>query len=223
MPEQNTIIDAILHQGMLPLFYHEDPANCGQVVQALYDGGVRIIEFTNRGPNALSNFSQLVQWRNEKWPGLLLAIGTIKTKTDASTYINAGADFIICPGTVKEVGKTVLNAGKLWIPGCMTVSEILLAQATGARFIKLFPGNLLGPSFMAGIRDIFPELYFMPTGGVELTPENLQQWFESGVAAVGLGSKFLSKTVLEKRDYSAITESTVAALAMIAAAKQSTR
>lgn len=223
MPEQTAIIKAIISQGMLPLFYHEDPVTCEQTVQALYDGGVRIIEFTNRGVNALANFKQLIKSRNEKWPGLLLAIGTIKTPSDASRFIEAGADFIICPGTVKEVGETVHQAGKLWIPGCMTVSEILLAQATGAKFIKLFPGNLLGPGFMSGIRDIFPELHFMPTGGVELTPENLQQWFGSGVAAVGLGSKFLSKEVLEKKDYQSITELSVSALAMIATVKQSIR
>ena len=146
---------------------------------------------------------------------MTLAIGTIKTPAQATAFLNAGADMIICPGTVQSVGETVLGAGKPWIPGAMTVTEILLAQATGAGFIKLFPGNMLGPSFMAGIRDIFPELLFMPTGGVELTIENLQSWFRAGVSAVGLGSKFLSKELLASGEYAQIRLDAARALELV--------
>lgn len=215
MSDNAALYNALRNQAVLPLFYHQDAHVCERTVQALYDGGIRLVEFTNRGEQALQNFSRLVQLKSKTWPDLQLAIGTIKTPAQATQFLNAGADFVICPGTVKEVGETVHAAGKCWIPGAMTVSEILMAQSTGAGFIKLFPGNLLGPSFMAGIREIFPELYFMPTGGVELTIENLQAWFRAGVSAVGLGSKFLSKELLASGNYTAITEQTRTALELV--------
>ncbi|HEY8397195.1 MAG TPA: bifunctional 4-hydroxy-2-oxoglutarate aldolase/2-dehydro-3-deoxy-phosphogluconate aldolase [Flavihumibacter sp.] len=205
MSDHQTIYQALRKQKLLPLFYHPEQEVCVNTIQALYDGGIRIIEFTNRGENALQQFAELIQMRATRWPELLLAIGTVKTPEQARDFLAAGADFIICPGTVKEVGEITHAAGKVWIPGAMTVSEILLAQSVGAGFIKLFPGNLLGPSFMAGIRDIFPDLYFMPTGGVELTIDNLQAWFDAGVSAVGLGSKFLSKDLLARKNFAEIT------------------
>lgn len=215
MSDQTAIYTSIRQQAILPLFYHNDLEVCIKTVQALYEGGIRVIEFTNRGQNALSHFKELVKRKETAWPELLLAIGTIKTVQQANDFLAAGADFIICPGTVKEVGETVHAAGKIWIPGAMTVSEILLAQSVGAGFIKLFPGNLLGPSFMAGIRDIFPELYFMPTGGVELTIDNLQAWFHAGVSAVGLGSKFLSKELLSQGNYAEIAKQSKYALELV--------
>lgn len=215
MADHTIIYTKLKEQAVLPLFFHPDYAVCEQTMQALYDGGIRMVEFTNRGEQALDHFTELIKKRNTSWPDLTLAIGTIKTPAQATSFLNAGADLVICPGTVQAVGETVHAAGKHWIPGAMTVSEILLAQSTGAEFIKLFPGNLLGPSFMAGIRDIFPELSFMPTGGVELTIDNLQAWFRAGVSAVGLGSKFLSKELLANGDYAQITKDAKRALELV--------
>ena len=215
MADHSIIYSRLREQAVLPLFYHPDYGVCEQTMQALYDGGIRIVEFTNRGEQALGHFRELIKKRNSSWPDLILAIGTIKTPAQATAFLDAGADLVICPGTVQSVGETVHAAGKPWIPGAMTVSEILLAQATGAEFIKLFPGNLLGPSFMAGIRDIFPELSFMPTGGVELTIDNLEAWFRAGVSAVGLGSKFLSKELLASGDYAQITKDAKRALELV--------
>ncbi len=215
MADHTIIYTKLKEQAVLPLFFHPDYAVCEQTMQALYDGGIRMVEFPNRGEQALDHFTELIKKRNTSWPDLTLAIGTIKTPAQATSFLNAGADLVICPGTVQAVGETVHAAGKHWIPGAMTVSEILLAQSTGAEFIKLFPGNLLGPSFMAGIRDIFPELSFMPTGGVELTIDNLQAWFRAGVSAVGLGSKFLSKELLASGDYAQITKDAKRALELV--------
>ena len=92
----------------------------------------------------------------------------------------------------------------LWVPGCMTPSEIIRAENMGARMIKLFPGNILGPAFMSAIKELFPGLLFMPTGGVDLDKENIAGWFKAGVCAVGMGSKLVSKNLLEQKDYAKI-------------------
>ncbi|MBS1654819.1 MAG: bifunctional 4-hydroxy-2-oxoglutarate aldolase/2-dehydro-3-deoxy-phosphogluconate aldolase, partial [Bacteroidetes bacterium] len=83
------------------------------------------------------------------------------------------------------------------------------------RFIKLFPGNMLGPEFLTTIKDIFPKLLFMPTGGVDTTKENIEGWYKAGVCAVGMGSKLISKKLMEAKDYATIEKATKDVLAVI--------
>jgi 2-dehydro-3-deoxyphosphogluconate aldolase / (4S)-4-hydroxy-2-oxoglutarate aldolase len=213
--DNQKIINAIIEQGMLPLYYHPDATTTLELAQTLYRAGVRVIEYTNRGVHAIDNFKLLLKERDISMPGLLLGIGTIKTTTDAELYLNAGADFIICPIMVPAVADTVHRAGKLWIPGCMTVTEIAGAEVAGAKLVKLFPGNVLGSDFVSAIKDLFPNLLFMPTGGVDTTKENISAWFNAGVCAVGMGSKLISKESMENRDYRNITASTKAVFEII--------
>jgi 2-dehydro-3-deoxyphosphogluconate aldolase/(4S)-4-hydroxy-2-oxoglutarate aldolase len=97
----------------------------------------------------------------------------------------------------------------------MTTSEIIAAEQLGVTFIKLFPGNLIGPGYVSAIKDIFPGLFFMPTGGVDTTKENIQSWFDAGVCAVGMGSKLVSKSLMEHKDYTTIQRATQEVLAIV--------
>ncbi|MGH2645462.1 MAG: bifunctional 4-hydroxy-2-oxoglutarate aldolase/2-dehydro-3-deoxy-phosphogluconate aldolase [Chitinophagaceae bacterium] len=208
MTKKEDLIKLIPEQGVLPLFFHKDPEVSKNVIKNLYEGGIRTIEYTNRGAEALENFKILRKFCDNELPGMHLGSGTIKTKEAAEVFVNAGTDFIVSPGLVKDVAKVAEANKLLWIPGCMTPSEIIKAEGLGAKMIKLFPGDLLGPRFVSAIRPIFPDLFFMPTGGVDVDRENLREWFKSGVCAVGMGSKLVSKTLLEKRAYSEIKEMT---------------
>jgi 2-dehydro-3-deoxyphosphogluconate aldolase/(4S)-4-hydroxy-2-oxoglutarate aldolase len=220
MDRNESIIQQIKKQGILPLFYHKEPEVCLSVVATLYDAGIRVIEFTNRGEQAMANFKKLVAERNSKMKDLLLAVGTIRTPDDATGFMKAGADLLISPFFDADVADEAYLAKTLWIPGCMTPTEIHVAENAGCRLVKLFPGNVLGPSFVTGIRELFPSMEFMPTGGVEIDKENLKQWFDAGVCAVGLGSKLISKHYLEKKDYKAIGILTTEALSIIQAIKK---
>ena len=215
MAKNENIISKIKLQGMLPLFYHPDVEVTRSAVHALYDAGVRVIEYTNRGESALDNFKNLVKHRNKNWKDLLLGAGTIKTSKDAKAYIRAGADFIISPGIIEEVAVRAKDAGVLYVPGCMTPTEIILAESLGATLVKIFPGNLLGPSFVSSIRELFPGVEFMPTGGVEAEGNNLKAWFQAGVVAVGMGSKLISKSLVDNKDYERIKSLTVEALELV--------
>lgn len=213
---EQQIIRQLKKQGILPLFYHADAQICLEVIKVLYDAGVRAIEFTNRGGAAFENFKTLVAARNENMKDLLLAAGTIRTGDQAVKFIEAGADFLISPvfdGAVCEVAG--INK-VLWIPGCMTPTEIHGAQNAGCKLVKLFPGNVLGPSFVSAVKELFPAMDFMPTGGVEVSKENISEWFKAGVCAVGLGGKLISKPVLENKDYLAIKTLTKEAIDIIA-------
>ena len=215
MDKNKLIRKTITEQGLIPLYFHPDPGTCIGVMKALYAGGVRVVEFTNRGAEAQENFEAMLKVRDKECKDLLLGIGTIKTKKDAKAFIRSGADFIIAPGMIEEVAETVHKEDMLWIPGCMTTTEIIKAEQAGASLIKLFPGNLLGPGFMSAIRELFPDLLFMPTGGVDAEKENLSAWFKSGVSAVGMGSKLITKTVLEEKKYDELTAAAGAALQLI--------
>jgi 2-dehydro-3-deoxyphosphogluconate aldolase/(4S)-4-hydroxy-2-oxoglutarate aldolase len=208
MEKKEELLKRIPEQGILPLYFYKDAEVSIEVLKALFNAGIRMVEYTNRGEAALQNFREMREVCDNELKGMYLGIGTIKNAQMAQTFIDAGADFIICPGLVEEVAEVADKNNMLWIPGCMTPSEIIRAENLGAKMIKLFPGNLLKPEFMTSIKSIFPDLLFMPTGGVSLDKENLEAWFKAGVCAVGMGSKLISKQLLEEKNYGKIEELT---------------
>ena len=220
MSKTKQIADAIIAQGMLPLYFNADETVSFEILRAVYKAGVKALEYTNRGDAALMNFKKMVAVRNSEMPGMLLGVGTVKNLQTAKDYLAAGADFLVSPGFVKDVADYAVAHDIFYAPGCMTPSEIIAAENSGISFIKLFPGNMLGPEFLSGIKDIFPKLLFMPTGGVDTTKENIEGWFKAGVCAVGMGSKLISKKLMEAKDYATIEKMTKEVLALIATIKK---
>ena len=220
MEKKAAILELIPQQGILPLYFYKDTSVSMEVLKALYAAGIRAVEYTNRGEAALQNFKEMRKLCDTELKGMYLGIGTIKNGEMAQTFIDAGTDYIICPGLVESVAAVADKNNMLWIPGCMTPSEIIKAETLGAKMIKLFPGNILGPGFLSAIKEIFPNLLFMPTGGVELDKDNIAGWYKAGVCAVGMGSKLITKQLLESKDYAQITKATIEALAIIQSIKQ---
>jgi len=219
MNNTEKVTHAIVEQGMLPLYFNADETVSLDILKTIYKAGVKAIEYTSRGEAAYNNFKKMVELRNAEMPGLLLGIGTVKNLAQAKEYIAAGADFLVSPGFVLEIAEYAVSNDIFYAPGCMTPTEIIAAENAGVKFIKLFPGNMLGPDFLSGIKDIFPKLLFMPTGGVDTTKENIEGWYKAGVCAVGMGSKLISKKLMEQKDYSTIESETIAVLELIKAIK----
>ena len=219
MSNINKAIEGIIQQGMLPLYFNADETVSVDVLKAIHRAGVKVVEYTNRGEAALKNFTKLVEIRNAEMPDMMMGVGTIKNLAQAKSYIKAGADFLVSPGFVPEVAKYAIKNEIFYAPGCMTPSEIIAAENAGVKFIKLFPGDMLGPKFLSGIKDIFPNLLFMPTGGVDTTAENIGGWFKAGVCAVGMGSKLISKDLMAAKDYATIEKTTREVLALIKSIK----
>lgn len=214
MSKRKEVLDAILKQGMLPLFFHNNEQESINIVKTLYAAGVRVFEFTNRGEEAKKVFEALIQARNAEMPELYLGIGTIKTASEAESFISLGADFIVAPIVTPEVGALTHSHDLLWVPGCMTPTEIATAQSHGADLIKLFPANVLGPGFMSAIKELFKGQLFVPTGGVDLTLDNITTWFKAGVCAVGMGSKLINPKNTE-----GLAENTQQAISLIEQAR----
>jgi 2-dehydro-3-deoxyphosphogluconate aldolase/(4S)-4-hydroxy-2-oxoglutarate aldolase len=215
MKNKEAAIKVITDQGLLPLFYYEDPQVSLEIIRTLYRAGIRVFEYTNRGIAALENFKFIKKALQTEMQDLFLGIGTIKNKVELEAFLQADADFIVCPVVDVEIGKIVHQADKLWIPGCMTPTEINVAHQFGAGIIKLFPANILGPAYLSSIKELFQGQLFVPTGGVEIEEENIDTWFKAGVCAVGMGSKMISKQILEKRDYAQLFSLTTKALDIV--------
>ncbi len=215
MSKKEFIQNLICKEKVLPLYYDDSAETSIGVLKTLYEEGIRIVEYTNRGTHALNNFMALRKIVNDEMPGMQLGAGTIKTTVDAQLFITAGADFIICPVVNTDVANIVHKAELLWIPGCMTATEIFTAETNAATIVKIFPGNILGPTYINAVKELFKNLLFMPTGGVEVSKENLSAWFNAGVCAVGLGSKLVSKSILENKDYKRLSALTMKALQII--------
>jgi len=220
MSKTQQIADAVIAQGILPLYFNPSEEVSLDVLKAIYRAGIKAVEYTNRGDAALANFKKMVSLRNAEMPGMLLGVGTIKNMQHAKDYLAAGADFLVSPGYVPDVAAYCVANDIFYAPGCMTPSEIIAAENAGIKFIKLFPGNMLGPEFVTSIKDIFPKLLFMPTGGVDTTKENIEGWFKAGVCAVGMGSKLISKKLMEAKDYATIEQTTKDVFAIINAIKK---
>lgn len=211
---QNTIA-IIAQQGILPLYFATSETVSVDVLRTLYKAGIRAVEYTNRGSEAITNFKKMVAVRNTELPGMLLGIGTIKNIEQAQDFHAAEADFFISPGFVPEVAEFLKSKNVLYAPGCMTPTEIITAENAGIKLVKLFPGNILGTEFLSSIKDIFPSLVFMTTGGVEPTHASIQSWFTAGASAVGLGSKLISKKRMDEQDYDVIEHETKKMLEII--------
>lgn len=219
MSKKDELLRLIPEQGILPLYFNKDADISINVLKALYEAGIRSVEYTNRGEAAFKNFQVMRKVCDAELKDMYLGIGTIKNGEMAKAFIDAGADYIICPGLIESVAEVSDRHGVLWVPGCMTPSEIIKAETMGAKMIKLFPGNLLGPSFVSTIKELFPGLLFMPTGGVEVNKDNLSAWFKSGVCAVGMGSKLVTKSIMENQQYDELISLTRQAIELVKACK----
>ena len=197
---------AMENTGVIPVFYNQDAETAVKVIKACYDGGIRVFEFTNRGGKAQEVFSALKAYCDAELPGLILGAGSISFGKDARRFIRLGADFIVGPQYVPSVRRVCRWRGIAYIPGCGTVSEIGRAQRAGCGICKVFPGDVLGPGFVKALRAPMPWSRVMVTGGVRPERENLEKWFKSGAACVGMGSNLFPKEVVAAGEWDRITE-----------------
>jgi 2-dehydro-3-deoxyphosphogluconate aldolase/(4S)-4-hydroxy-2-oxoglutarate aldolase len=195
--------------GIIPVFYNKDIETCTSIINACYQGGARIFEFTNRGDFAHEVFSDISHYVAETHPDLVLRAGSIVDGPTTSLYIQLGADFIVSP-VLKEDMAIICNRRKIpWMPGCGTLTEIAQAEELGAEIVKIFPASQIGgPSFIKNIKGPCPWTNILPTGGVKPTEENLTEWFTAGAFCVGMGSQLFVKKTDGSFDFTSITEKT---------------
>ena len=204
---------------MAPLFYHTDLELSKNILKACYDGGARLLEFTNRGDYAHEIFRELNKYAEQNLPEMILGVGSVTDAGAASLYMQLGANFVVTPVFREDIAIVCNRKKVLWSPGCGSLTEITKAEEFGCELVKLFPGNVYGPGFVKGIKGPQPWTNIMPTGGVSPEEDNLRGWFSAGVTCVGMGSNLISKDVLKNKDYAGLTTSVKEALELIQSIK----
>jgi 2-dehydro-3-deoxyphosphogluconate aldolase/(4S)-4-hydroxy-2-oxoglutarate aldolase len=218
---RHQVITEMHNSSMIPLFYDPDIEISKNIVQACYQGGARLLEFTHRGDFAHEVFRELIRFVNESLPGMIIGVGSVTDAASASYYLMNGANFIVTPVFREDIAIVCNRRKVLWSPGCGSLTEIAKAEEMGAEIVKLFPGNIYGPEFVKAIKGPQPWTSIMPTGGVTTEKENLKAWFDAGVSCVGLGSKLISKELVKNQDYDQISNTIKKTLALIQTLKQS--
>ncbi len=213
------VLTTILETGMIPVFYHPDPAVAGRVMAACLEGGARCFEFTNRGDMAHAVFAEIARQVKSN-EGLILGAGSILDPATASLYIQMGANFIVGPVLNPEVARLCNRRKVAYLPGCGSASEVSQAEELGAEICKVFPGGAVGgPGFIKDVLGPMPWSRLMPTGGVEPTEESITAWIKAGAACLGMGSRLFPADLISAGDYASITEKVRQALALIQAAR----
>lgn len=187
---------------VVPVFYDPSPEVSIEVASACYRGGIKILEFTNRGDFAWEVFRDLEKYCKSNLPEMILGAGSVSDSTMADMYISMGANFIVGPLTNKGVSKSCNRKKIPYMPGCLTPTEISKAEEMGCDVVKVFPADSLGgPSFVKSILAPMPWSWIMPTGGVDMETDSLKKWFSSGVFSVGIGSKLFTSEIMKNKDW----------------------
>lgn len=181
------ILNRIKTVGVVAVVRAQSSDEAKRIAQACMTGGIDAIEITFTVPGANRVIESLVEEFGES---LLVGAGTVLDSETARIAILAGAKYIVSPAFDLATAKLCNRYRIPYMPGCMTITEMITAMEAGADIIKVFPGSAFGPDFIKAIKGPLPQAVLMPTGGVSL--DNVSQWIKNGCIAVGVGGN-LSK------------------------------
>lgn len=198
--------------GLVPLFYQPDIEIAKKLLTAVYNGGARLFEFTNRGDYAHEVFAELYKYAEKNLPDLIMGVGSVTDAGAASLYMQLGANFVVTPVFREDIAIVCNRKKVMWSPGCGTLTEIARAEELGCEVVKLFPGSVYKAGFIKSIKGPQPWTNVMPTGGVSTDYDNLKGWFQAGAYCVGMGSKLIVKDSDGNYNYDKIEETVVSVL-----------
>lgn len=179
------MLNTIKNEGIVAVIRAKDHDEAKGYINACVNGGIKAVELTYSIPNVVELINEL---RDDE--RLILGVGSVLNAKMAEDAILAGATYVVSPGYNKEVNEVCKRLDTLYLPGCMTVSEIMNALENGNKMVKLFPGDVFGPKYVKAVKAPIPQAEIMPTGGVSI--DNIDKWFEMGVSCVGVGSSLFN-------------------------------
>ena len=208
------IAQQIERVGVVAVIRLRDPEKLRAVVDALAEGGVRVLEVTMTVPGAIDLIRQLASSLPQ---GFLLGAGTVTDAETARAVIDAGATFVVGPVFRRDVITMCHERDVPALPGCFSPTEILDAHEAGADIVKVFPATMLGPQFIRDVRAPMPQLKLMPTGGV--TVDNAGDWIRAGAVAVGVGSALVDAAAIASGQFEVIAANARRVLASVNSAR----
>ncbi len=211
-PRMRTL-QKIHETGVVAVVRAENAEQAEKISRACIDGGISAIEVTFTVPGADKVIASLKETFTEE--ELVLGAGTVLDSETARIAILAGAQYIVSPCFDLETAKLCNRYQIPYMPGCMTITEVVQAMEAGADIIKVFPGNAFGPDFIKAIKGPLPQATLMPTGGVSL--DNVDQWIKNGCVAVGVGGDLTAGA--KTGNYALITETAKSFVAKVKEAR----
>ena len=214
--ERLTTLNKMIDIGIVPVFYTPDEKTAKDIASALFEGGARCIEMTNRGDMAVDVFKEIEKHLIKNYPQAILGVGSVVDAPTASAYISYGANFVVGPVFDKDTA-IMCNSRKIpYMPGCGSATEIHNAETYGVEICKVFPGAQVGgPAFVKAVKGPTPWTSIMPTGGVDVTYESLSAWFKAGVSCVGISSNLITKEIIKNKDYNLLAKNVKTLIEMI--------
>ncbi|MDR2822396.1 MAG: bifunctional 2-keto-4-hydroxyglutarate aldolase/2-keto-3-deoxy-6-phosphogluconate aldolase [Acholeplasmatales bacterium] len=177
------ILNKVISSKIVAVVRASSSEEAKELIDGLVLGGIKAVEITftvNGAPELITKLSSL-------YKDIIFGAGTVLDAVTARIAILAGAKFIVSPSLDEETAKLCGRYQIPYLPGCVTINEIIHALECGADIIKLFPGSLVSSDYVKAIKGPLPYVNIMPTGGVNL--DNINDWFKKGVVAVGVGSE----------------------------------
>lgn len=200
--------------GILAVLRAPSPELALEASEAIIRGGVSGIEVTFSTPDAPAVIRELIARHGD---AAYIGAGTVTTAEQATQAADAGAAFLVSPGTLPDLTRAMLDTGRVVMTGAMTPTEVMGALDLGVDVVKIFPASLGGPSYLGALRGPFPDAPLMPTGGVK--PDNLADWFAAGAVAVGAGGDLANGTAIANADWAEIEERAARFAAALAATR----
>lgn len=188
---QTSTLAALRATGVIAVLRAPSAGHAVRAVDALVAGGITGIEITYSTPQAADAIREIDQRHGER---VYLGAGTILTASQAREAVDAGARFLVSPGTDPSLAQIMIDTGVAVILGALTPSEVMTAVRLGAHAVKVFPASLGGPGYLKSLRGPFPDVPLMPTGGVNAG--NIADWFGAGAIAVGAGGELCSGSAM---------------------------
>ena len=140
---------------MVPLFYHPDVEVAKAVLKACYDGGARLMEFTNRGDFALEIFTDLIKYAMAELPGMILGVGSVTDAASASQYMLAGANFVVTPVYREDIAVVCNRRKVLWSPGCGSLARLRKQKWLNMKLFLEVPMALVCKSHKSTTLDVY--------------------------------------------------------------------
>ncbi len=193
--------EIIRESGVIAIIRAKTSGDLIEAAEAIKDGGLGVIEVTMTTPNALNVIAEATQKFGNQ---VLFGAGTVLDPETARAAILAGAEFIVSPTLNPKTVELCRRYSKVVTPGCFTPTEILTAWEMGADFVKVFPADVGGPSYIKAILAPLPQVPLIPTGGV--TVETTGPFLKAGAVAVAAGSSLVSQKILDEKDFATLTE-----------------
>ncbi len=207
------VLNRISSVGVVAVIRANNEDDAIKTSAACINGGIPAIEVTFTVPGADGVIKALKNKFSDD--ELIVGAGTVLDSATARIAILAGAEYIVSPGFDLETAKLCNRYQVPYMPGCMTITEILRAMEAGCDIVKLFPGSLPGASYVKAVKGPLPQANIMPTGGVSLS--NVADWINAGVVAVGTGSDLTGPA--KTGDYEGVTELAKKFVAAVAEAR----